>query len=192
MTTPLLFVDLETTGLDPRTRWAGILELGLRLVDGDDLDVVQSASWVVTYRPATVATMRAAADDYVRGMHDASGLWRECSRLDPAPIHPFTDALQWVRMVAADPAIPLCGSSVHFDRGWLAVHLPRILEGRTHRLADVSSMREILLRFGEPGRALVEARPRPQEAAHRVDADLDATLAELRHYRAGIVPGLAS
>lgn len=186
--TPLLLVDLETTGLDPRAPLAAILELGLRLVDGDDLDVLQSASWVIPYRPEHVTRLRLASSDYVRDMHDASGLWEACAAASRAgtPLHPFTDARQWLRMVAPDDAVPLCGSSVHFDRAWLEVHLPVVLAGRTHRLADVSAMRELLQRFGPEGRALVEARPRPQEVAHRVDADLDATLDELRHYRDAI------
>lgn len=188
--TPLLLVDLETTGLDPRARGAGVLELGLRLVDGDDLDVMQSASWVIPYGPAYLDLMRRNAGDLVRAMHDASGLWQACAAAyrAPASLHPATDVRQWLRMVARDDDVPLCGSSVHFDRAWLEVHLPAVVKGRTHRLADVSAFRELLLRMGPGGQALVASRPRPAEPLHRVDPDLDATLAELRHYRDAIGP----
>lgn len=190
MTQRLLFVDLETTGLDPRARYAGILEIGLRLVS-PDLDVLAARSWVVPYPGEWIRTARAAADEPVREMHDASGLWTECAdRAFVDADHPFVDALRWVRTLEARE-VPLAGSSVHFDRGWLDRHLPRLLEGRTHRLADVSAMRELLARFGPTGRRLVATRPSAPVKAHRVDPDLDASLAELRHYRNVIVTGLA-
>ena len=85
---------------------------------------------------------------------------------------------------------PLAGSSVHFDRGWLERHLPRLVEGRTYRLADVSAMRELVSRFGPVGHRLVATRPSAPVKAHRVDPDLDASLAELRHYRDAVAHGL--
>lgn len=189
MTTPLLFVDLETTGLDPRARYAGILEIGLRLVS-PDLEVLAARSWVVPYPEEWIRTARAAADEPVREMHDASGLWTECAdRAFVDADHPFVDALRWVRTLEARD-VPLAGSSVHFDRGWLDRHLPRLLEGRTYRLVDVSSTRETLARFGPAGHRLAATRPSAPVKAHRVDPDLDASLAELRHYRDAIAHGL--
>jgi oligoribonuclease len=194
---PLLMVDVETSGLDPRT--AVLLEVGFAVVN-PDLDIIERASWVVPYRPKSVDGCRHNCNPVVQEMHDASGLWDACratewraltylSALD-AVYGPswrpdwsaHREILDWVATHAGDPQIPLCGSSVHFDKRWLDVWFPEITIGRTHRLPDPSGMRELLQRFGPRGREIVESRPAARKL-HRVDPDLDDTLAELRHYR---------
>jgi oligoribonuclease len=195
---PLLMVDVETSGLDPRT--AVLLEVGFAVVT-PDRDIVERASWVVPYTPGSIANARRRADPIVQAMHDTSGLWKACasdragsgvgylSALDAAhddgwryqwPAH--REVIDWVTTHAGDPQIPLCGSSVHFDKHWLEMWFPEITTGRTHRLPDPSGMRELLQRWGPRGREIVESRPAARKL-HRVDPDIDDTLAELRHYR---------
>jgi oligoribonuclease (3'-5' exoribonuclease) len=196
--TPFLLCDVETSGLDPRG--AVLLEIGLAVVS-PDLDMVDRRSWVVPYMPASVGHVRAKADPIVQAMHDTSGLWKACTTdlpgrglshlsaaLDAAsglwrsawPAH--QEVLDWVAAHAADPAIPLTGSSVHFDQRWLEVWFPEILEGRTHRLPDPSGLREMLDRWKPCGPQIVAGRP-PARKLHRVDPDIDDTLGEMRHYR---------
>lgn len=191
--TPFLLVDVETSGLDPHHSFSRPLELGLALVT-PDLAIVDRYSWVIPYRPADVDVLREHASYRVQEMHDASGLWDACR--DPAgffavdgsagirhsPLH--ADITTWVHEHAPDVSVPLLGSSIHFDARWLVAWLPGVLTGpmgepRTHRLADVSAMRELLARWAP---AIVDTAPGPRRL-HRVDPDMDDTLAEARHYR---------
>lgn len=185
--TDLLFVDLETTGLEPQ--YGKILEIGYVLTT-PDLAVKDRASWVIPYPAEMVRSLRDNAPEVVRVMHDASGLWQACADADGkipvAGAGPAVVALarDWP-IQRAEGDVPLAGSSVHFDRAWLAehTHFDKVLSGRTHRLADVSAMREFLERWVPH---VVEARP-PAVKRHRVDSDLDDTLSEVRHYRQAIV-----
>lgn len=196
---PVLMVDLETTCIDPDTDDSAVLEIGAAVVS-PDLDVVARASWVVPYSPAEVARLREFADPFVRDMHDASGLWAACATagfLHPPCIEGrkggvaelWAPISNWVCAHVPDPAVPLAGSSVHFDAGWLREFDIPLLYGvdpdtgrekpRTHRLADVSAVREWLARWS-PG--IVEAAPGSRRL-HRVDPDLDDTISEARYYR---------
>jgi oligoribonuclease len=190
--TPLLLVDVETSGLDERQHH--LLEVGFAVVTANLSEITARASWVIPYRPSVLDDIRThEADDTVRAMHDASGLWDAC-RAESATVALAavgrgiggTDIgehiTHWVTEHAGDPAIPLCGSSVAFDARWLQAWLPKVVEGRTHRLPDPSGVREILERWGQRGQDIVASRP-PARKLHRVDADIDDTLAELWHYR---------
>jgi oligoribonuclease len=170
--------------------------------------MIERASWVVPYTTEAIADFRSSAGPVVQAMHAASGLWDECDhgvdggltwmsamgvRNDVGgswsrkwPEH--REVLDWVTERAGDPGIPLCGSSVHFDKRWLEVWFPEIVEGRTHRLPDPSGMRELLERCGPRGREIVATRPAARKV-HRVNPDMDDTLAELRHYRDAFVAG---
>lgn len=185
---PFLAVDIETTSLDERH--GHILEIGLALVT-PDLDITARASWITGNPRSRIDDMRAGADPTVRDIHDASGLWQASIDVWDAGHRRVTDmaeihAERWVSTHAHDPRIPLLGSSVHFDRRWLTHHAPRILRNRTHRIVDVSTVRELLDRWAPD---IVATRP-PAAKRHRVDPDLDDTVAELRHYRThlGLTP----
>ena len=190
--TPFLAVDLETTGLDP-TRHKP-LELGLALVT-PDLTVTTRASWVIPWRPESIPALRRDAGEHVDAMHEASGLWRDCAAAAgnlyamlrgqdlPTVWGRYAEVIAWVYEHAAHPAIPLLGSSVHFDARWLDAWFPHVLaphgDTRTHRLADISALRELLTRWAPH---IAAAAPGGRKL-HRVDPDLDDTLAEARHYR---------
>jgi oligoribonuclease (3'-5' exoribonuclease) len=197
--TPFLLCDLETSGLRPGR--AVLLEVGFALVS-PDLEIVERASWVAPYGPPTLRTIRDDASPVVQDMHDGSGLWEACATAEGEPRLTHLSAMEavysqgswrsewpahreildWVATHAADPDIPLTGSSVHFDARWLEAWFPEVLEGRTHRLPDPSGLREMLDRWGPRGPQIVASRP-PARKVHRVDPDLDDTLAEMAYYR---------
>ena len=133
----LLWVDLETTGLDPFSDL--LLEVGFVVTTcTPQLDMLAAKS-VVVRRGADTRRMAKSA---VRRMHDESGLWAECASVD-AP--DFFDAekiaVGWLKRVLRGAVLgPLCGSSVHFDRLFLMVDMPRVLEWATYRNLDVSSL----------------------------------------------------
>jgi oligoribonuclease len=184
-TTPLLFTDVETSGLEERTDY--LLEVGLAVVTADLTEVIARKSWVCPWPPTQLAKARARAHPDVQAMHDQTGLWEECRATHTTAGLPAASITAWVAEHTT-PAMPLAGSSVHFDARWLALWAPAVVGDRTYRMVDVSGLREFLTRY-PTGAAAVASRPVPVKA-HRVDPDIDDSLAELRHYRdaLGLLP----
>ena len=89
----------------------------------------------------------------------------------------------------AEKDVYLAGSSVHFDRSFLAEALPELLPRMSHRVLDVSTLKVIAKLWRPELEGFRMGRP----PAHRVIEDLEASMAELRHWgsvllRAGTGP----
>lgn len=112
-TNRLVFCDLETTGLDPDRDT--ILELGMIITDRE-LREIARASWVLGDGVLDPSWYTAPE---VYEMHRSSGLIEECraSELEIADVDRL--ATEFVRQHDAAGS-PMCGSSVHFDRKFLA------------------------------------------------------------------------
>ncbi len=78
MINPILFLDVETTGLEPD---ADILEIGIILTQGPELEIVWCCSWLVRHRWAALAAagLRPLVHPTVAEMHEKSGLWAACA-----------------------------------------------------------------------------------------------------------------
>jgi oligoribonuclease len=194
----LLFCDVETGGPDPLdVRRGFLLEIGFRITDAD-LHTICEAAWPVPYRPATLDTIMAqtpASPVDVRGWHDKSGLWDDCStdigmsyeqanryRLcGPAGIMLGQQITTWLHGAGAD-GLPLAGSSVHFDRRWLDHWLPGFRTIPSYRNVDVSTLKELLGRW----RPDIMVGLPTQLKRHRSLPDMDDTIAELAWYRTAL------
>ena len=177
--TPILWCDIETTGLDPAR--GAILEVGFRLT-GPDLKTVTEASWVIHHGESVAADLVPNSHPTVRAMHGKNGLWVESALQRRTPSEPRA-IREWLTTLDLE-GVPLAGSSVHFDAAWLGVHLPAGLDcmGMSHRHVDVSSWREMLQRT-IPGAQIIASRP-PARKLHRVMPDIDDSIMELAHYMA--------
>ena len=177
---PFVWIDLETTGLDPEAEQ--VLEIGLIVTDQDYNPMDVFTSLVEPMHDAE--TTRRFAVPFVREMHDKSGLWDQLGTVPPHTARPAqveSKAIQWLERIMAEHEFtkpPLCGSSVGFDRGFLKVHMPT-LEGYFHyRNIDVSTIKE-LCRRRKP--EVLEALP-PKVERHRSYPDLLDTINEMKHY----------
>lgn len=176
----LCWVDLETTGLDPGRD--AVLEVAC-VITTADLDEV--ARWQTVVRPpAHMPTLC----DQVRSMHTRSGL------LDAlAGGAPFDAAagglLDFLRAHLPEGAVPLAGSSVHFDRAFMRQRLPDAEAWLHYRNVDVSTVKELVRRWAP---TLLDEVP-ADEVAHRAMPDVLASIAELDRYRAALfLPGSPS
>jgi oligoribonuclease len=133
----LLWVDIETTGLDPNTD--DILEVAWQAttVEGDLIPF--SGCYLVKGDVEK-------CNEYVRKMHTLNGLFADLS--DPHPSQEFVEAryitgiLDGVarRMSAWGVHVHLAGASVHFDRSFIEAQGGK-LEALTHRHVDVSTLK---------------------------------------------------
>lgn len=166
-----LWIDLETTGLDPAT--GKILEFAAVLCeDGREGDFAIVAEYTSAVHHEVA---REIADDYVKAMHDANGLWNDVA----ASALTLADAERFLCALADDltgdrrHAIVLAGNSVHFDLAWLRVWMPEFATRLSHRVFDVTTLRRVVDAWG----VAVEW---PARDAHRALDDIRASIAEAR------------
>lgn len=163
-----LWLDLETTHLDPHL--GAIVEVGAIITD---VELVVAD----TYHALVAPPADAAWSPWSREHHAASGLVAELSAgATRTPSEVEAEILAW--LAPHDPGgLRLSGYSVHFDRAWLAVHMPRLERTLHHRHHDVSTLVEHYAAVG------VE-RPDLGEVPHRALADCEHALSTARWYRA--------
>ncbi len=165
-----VFVDIETTGLDHRV--GEILEIAA-LMTSERFDVVGPPFHAVfrPYRHDWLDLMEPG----VTNMHIKSGLIHDVE-LEGLPRNVIIDAFRdWF---PSHVESPMCGSSVHFDRRWLAYHCPEIEAEFSYRNLDVSSISQWIRVTNSQHHSNRPIKVRE----HRAMPDLLETLDELRHY----------
>lgn len=172
--TKILWVDIETTGLDPRMDL--LLEVGLRITNtqGANLDEVTALVWNPGWRSQLMVTPG------VFEMHQKSGLVHDLEDLDRNP-RKYSPAFissrlcEWLATRLGEGYVgilPMAGNSVHFDRSFLAEHMPDLLNWWHYRNLDISSMREAC-RILNPK---LFAHMPPHKKTHRPQADITESI----------------
>jgi len=167
-------MDLEMTGLDPAKDV--IVEIAT-LVTDDHLEIVAEGPDLVVHQSDEALD---AMGDVVREMHTRSGLLPaiKASTISLADAGAVT--LDFIRQHVPSPrSVPLCGNSIGTDRRFLAAYLPDIENYLHYRSVDVSTIKELAVRWAP---AVVEAAPR-KATNHRALDDILESVAELRWYR---------
>ena len=189
MAPPLVWIDLETTGLDPRSD--RILEVGLAATD-DNLDPIPGIDPYQTVIYQEDFDVR-KYDAAVIEMHANSGLLTEIAagrgaRRDQAE-HRMRIWLHNLSNRYLDPenaGFLMAGSTVgQFDRQFFSRAWPKLMEPFHYRVLDVSSIKELVRRlYGDDAVYSAEdaARDDIVVKAHRVLPDIEASIAELRFY----------
>lgn len=157
-----------------------ILEIGAILVTPD---LVEIARWRQLLPPPPLERMVGTID-----MHQASGLFDELQAPEEDGdvyaelcLRAERSLLEWLVLEHEVPArrLEIAGYSIHFDRRFLAAHLPQFASWLSHRMIDVSVLRQLDRRWREQPEAEVEK----DSAAHRVWPDCEHAIAALRRYR---------
>lgn len=132
----LAWLDIETPGLDPNTLGFGVLELAIVLTD--DRAEKEIATFAQCCR-FCLEDCESEIDDFVLDMHAANGLWDACETVCTTQADVEAAAIAFLRHHQVSRP-PMCGSSIHFDRAWLKVHMPALEAGFHHRNIDASSL----------------------------------------------------
>jgi oligoribonuclease len=170
----LVWMDLEMTGLDP-TRNV-IVEIAT-LVTDDRLEIIAEGPDLVVHQPPQAL---AAMEDVVREMHTRSGLLPAIEASTTSLADAGAATLDFIRQHVPTPrSVPLCGNSIGTDRRFLATYLPEIEDFLHYRSVDVSTLKELALRWAPE---VVESAPK-KETTHRALDDIRESVNELRWYR---------
>ncbi len=175
-----VWVDLETTGLNPKV--CSILEIGA-VMTGPDLFSLAELTGTIHTSPFTKATCELP----VQKMHDDNGLWEEAVN-DPTweGVRDMErDFCKWMDRFGKPGEFVLCGSGVDFDRKFIDHWMPTasrylaywaIDVGRVRRfLRDVCGRTDMIPAEGVDGSGVGKQ--------HRALGDIWDHLVEARHYR---------
>lgn len=163
MHTPLLWADIETTGLSEHAD--RMLELGLVLTDAN-LGVVSTFEMVLGWPRVRELDIH----PIVRGMHEENGLFDEVE-LSSYCLREVEDrALTWVKEHDA-AGLFMAGSGVGgFDRRWFRHLMPHLAKVWAHRNVDLTTLRYF---FGTS---------KEGDVAHRAVPDILQSVDQLRGF----------
>ncbi|KAF8161264.1 ribonuclease H-like domain-containing protein [Crassisporium funariophilum] len=174
---PLVWVDCEMTGLDPRKD--KIIEIAVLITNGN-LELVDPG---IQYVIKTDKKLLDGMDEWCTEQHGRSGLTKSCIESPHTMEFVTGQALAYIKKWIPTPRIGvLAGNSVHADRVFLASDMPDIVEHLHYRIVDVSSIKELSRRwYAQQG-----IPPKVSESNHRALDDIRGSIKELQWYRQNI------
>ncbi len=168
---PLVWIDLEMSGLDPDT--CEILEIATIITDGD-LNLLAEGPDIVVHQPDPVLD---AMDAWCTRQHGLSGLTAQVKASTVSLAQAEALTLEFLRPFCPVGKSPLCGNSIGHDRRFIIKHMPALAGHLHYRSIDVTSVKELARRW-YPG------LPAPEKGeTHRALDDIRESIAELRYYR---------
>lgn len=164
----MAWVDVETSGLN----YDRDVLMEVAIVITDSLLNVKDGLSVVIYPP-----LLPLPGSWPHTTHTENDLIDECLHRGVSLAKADSDLSQFLRPWAQPGQVPMCGSTVHFDRRFLERDLPRTASWFHYRNIDVSTVKELWKRWF-PG---APEAPRKNEV-HRARLDIDDSLSELQFY----------
>jgi oligoribonuclease len=172
----LVWIDCEMTGLDYALD--ALIEIACVVTDFDLNPLGEGVDLVIKPPAEAVAQM----DDFVRSMHEKSGLLDE---LDSGITLAMAESqvLDYIKQHCADGSRPpLAGNTVATDRAFIARDMRNLDAFLHYRIVDVSSIKELSRRWYP---RVYFAAP-AKRGNHRALADILESIEELRYYRAAV------
>ena len=167
----LVWMDLEMTGLDPKSDL--IIEIATVITDAH-LNLLAQGPVLAIHQSDTVLSKM---DDWNQTTHSQTGLIDrvKASTLTHADAESAT--LTFLREHLNPGKSPLCGNSICQDRRFLAEHMPELESFLHYRNLDVSSIKELAVRW-RPGLAGGFSK----KGGHRALDDILESIEELTYY----------
>jgi oligoribonuclease len=165
-------MDLEMTGLDPKVE--RIIEIATIVTDSQ-LNIVEEGPVLVIRQEQALFD---AMDEWNTSHHGASGLLDRIAESGISETEAEQQTLAFVKKHVDANIAPLCGNSIGQDRRFLVKYMPTLEAHLHYRNIDVSSVKELALRWKPDVAAGFE-----KKGAHRAIDDIRESINELKHYR---------
>lgn len=151
----VLFLDVETTGLDPHEPFAALLQIAIG-VGTVTTNRKVLCRWIASWdcKPADGRCLQ-GMDPFVRDMHKSTGLLDRVMQAR-RPFIVSQNVIDTIdQFMAREPLycdslgkIIVAGNSVHFDLGWLAAKMPSVRARLSHNTVDVSAYKRLFPLIG--------------------------------------------
>ncbi len=170
--TNLVWMDLEMSGLDPKT--CVILEIATLITD-KNLNLLAQGPALVVHQPDSVLE---GMDDWNKKHHKDSGLTEAVKNSKITLAEAEQQTLDFIAQHCKPKSSPLCGNTIYQDRRFLIEYMPKLESYLHYRLVDVSTIKELVKRWYGP-----EFQAPNKKQKHKALDDILETVEELKFYR---------
>ncbi len=170
--TPLVWVDMEMTGLDPDTD--RVIEVALVITDAHLVVLAEAPVYAIHQSDEVLAGM----DSWNTGTHGRSGLTDRVRASTVTEAEVEAALIEFVKPHVGRGKAPMCGNSICQDRRFMARAMPKLEAYFHYRNLDVSTLKELCKRW-RPEVATSFKKHQKHEAL----ADIHESIDELKHYR---------
>lgn len=168
----LIWVDCEMTGLDIKKD--RILEIAA-VITNNKLDIVAEGPVLAVFQPESALTQM---DDWNQKQHTESGLLARVRASSITEQIAENQILEFVSQYVPAGSSPICGNSIHQDRRFLEVHMPKLEQFFHYRNLDVSTIKVLAERWAH---YLIGGIVKYKR--HLARDDIYDSIEELRFYR---------
>lgn len=172
MSSDLVWIDLEMTGLDPNHD--RIVEMATIITDSE-LNVIEEGPVLAITQPQSLLD---GMDDWNQTHHSASGLLDRIASEGVSETEAQALTLAFLEKHVPPNSAPLCGNTIWQDRRFLARYMPTLEAYLHYRMIDVSSIKELAKRWHPNIAGGVQ-----KTNQHTALADIRESIEELRYYR---------
>lgn len=174
----ITWVDVETSGLDPRK--CSLLEIAV-LVTDENLNILDTDGYQAVVHHGFWRARRAyrKAVPFVQEMHTRTGLWDKLE--DGKPLKQIDQELHsYIAKFSLPRTSPVGGNSVRLDMNFMDRYLPETATHLDFHMRDVSTVGGLARDWGY-------GLPWFEKASdHTAMTDIRESIRELRHYREAI------
>lgn len=168
----LVWIDLEMTGLDPKTDT--VIEIATIVTDSQ-LELVAEGPVLAIYQTDEALSVM---DDWNLEHHGDSGLIDRVKASSISLQQAEQQTIDFLKQHVPAGVSPLCGNSIGQDRRFMVKYMPTLEEYFHYRNVDVSTVKELARRWAPEVLAGVKKR-----GTHQALDDIRESIEELRHYR---------
>lgn len=169
----LAWIDLEMTGLNPDQDV--ILEIACVMTDSQLKIIKEGPSLVIHQSEEKLKQM----GPWSQEQHALSQLTQEVRNSTISVKQAENQLLNFLRTYCEPGTALLAGNSVWQDRVFLQRYMPRIINFLYYRLIDVTSIKELVMRWYSDNKQ----REFVKKDVHRALPDIYESIAELNHYK---------
>lgn len=168
----LIWIDLEMTGLEPKTDV--IIEIATIVTDSD-LNILAEGPTLAIHQPDEALD---AMDEWCTNQHGKSGLTQRVKDSQVTEAQAEAETIAFLKQYVEAGASPMCGNSIGQDRRFLNKYMPELEAFFHYRNLDVSSLKELAKRWKPEVAAGVV-----KKGSHLALDDIKDSIEELKYYR---------